>query len=540
MSLLSLVLFITALFASEFIPSEYAPPPNTRPKDVPPPLTELAEREGMSQHKAKTEKLDRDVLAIQDKDKVQAAGIVSGVKDLLKKTAAKAITTNKRKSLEAQKVVNDASNTAFAGVYLEDKIKKVKASEKKAIGDLDVVRAEADAKVVQAQKDVIAKNEVIQSKNTEIDGLNARLKEEADRQEGICQEKLEAQSKSKDEQMAQAIQLKQNEVQGANDAKAKAEEAVEEAKRKCGEDMDNQKTANDNALASKDSQMESLKQDIKNKEEVINQKDEERAQAVTEAQQQCDREKTEVREQAKNQCDVQVQKVDDSLKDSQREVEDLNQKIIDVEARVTKEKDTAVAELSGQLDSMKQACVEEVRQAKKATSDEGDKRLAAQKLADREKLKAQQALTKKCLSDSNVNMANKEQQCRSQRDTLRQELAELTDNLAKRKSRYRILQNKLEMLQQTVKDQTEQAQKAAQAADSAMKLAPVDVKDATLQSLLEEEVATPVNTQLRISSAALAVYSSLILSALFLCGLIYKLRGHLVKHKNYSAVLADA
>merc|ERR1712156_285223 len=140
-------------------------------------------------------------------------------------------------------------------------------------------------------------------------------------------------------------------------------------------------------------------------EEVISQKDEERAQAVTEAQQQCDREKTEVREQAKNQCDVQVQKVDDSLKDSQREVEDLNQKIIDVEARVTKEKDTAVAELSGQLDSMKQACVEEVRQAKKTSSEEGDK-----------------------------------------------ELAEITDNLAKRKSRYRVLQNKLEMLQQTVKD----------------------------------------------------------------------------------------
>merc|ERR1712156_973515 len=171
-------------------------------------------------------------------------------------------------------------------------------------------------------------------------------------------------------------------------------------------------------------------------EEVISQKDEERAQAVTEAQQQCDREKTEVREQAKNQCDVQVQKVDDSLKDSQREVEDLNQKIIDVEARVTKEKDTAVAELSGQLDSMKQACVEEVRQAKKTSSEEGDKRLAAQKLADREKLKAQQELTKKCLSDSNVNMANKEQQCRKQADEINGKIKEKTDNLAKRKSRY--------------------------------------------------------------------------------------------------------
>jgi len=446
--------------------------------------------------------------------------------------------------LEAEKVDNDDGNTAAAGIYMEDKIKKVKSDAAKATDALDIVKADADAKVQQAQKDVLAKNEIIQSKNQEIDGLNTRLKEEADRQNAICEEKLESQSKAKDEQMEQAVQLKQSEITTANEGKSKAEEAVEEAKRKCSEDMEQQKTANDNALSSKDQQMETLKQDIKNKEETISEKDNEKAQAVTESQQQCDRDKEEVRSAAKEQCDVQVQKVDDSLKASQRDVEDLNQKIIDVEERVTNEKNQAVEEVTAKLDSLKEACTVEIRQAKKEVSDEGEKRLTAQKQADQLKLKKQQELTAKCLSDSQVNMANKEKQCKDQRDVLRQELADVVDKLAEKKSKYRALQNRLESLQQTVKDQTEQAQKAAAAADTAMKLAPVDVSEGSassaLQSLLEEEVATPVSTQLRISSTALAVYTSLILSALFLCGLIYKLRGHLVKHKNYSAVLADA
>jgi len=530
---LLLALLFTCLYASEFIPKEFAPPPNTKPKDVPPPLTELAEKEGFSAHLAYTNKLNSDVQNVQKQDINEAAGIVNGVKDLLKKTAAKALTANKRATLEAEKVENDDGNTAAAGIYMEDKIKKVKADAAKATDALDIVKADADAKVQQAQKDVLAKNEIIQSKNQEIDGLNTRLKEEADRQNAICEEKLESQSKAKDEQMEQAVQLKQSEITTANEAKAKAEEAVEEAKRKCGEDMEQQKTANDNALASKDQQMESLKQDIKNKEETISEKDNEKAQAVTEAQQQCDREKEEVRAASKEQCDVQVQKVDDSLKASQRDVEDLNQKIIDVEERVTNEKNTAVEEVTAKLDSLKEACTVEIRQAKKEVNDEGEKRLAAQKAADQLKLKKQQELTAKCLSDSQVNMANKEKQCKDQSGKLTDQIKAKNDELTSLDTAMRDLKNKYTQLAQSVKDQI-MAQRRIRAQTAATLQTPPD--------LLEEMVAAPAmaDSVLNISSTALAVYTSLILSALFLCGLIYKLRGHLVKHKNYSAVLADA
>merc|ERR1719204_2221755 len=101
---------------------------------------------------------------------------------------------------------------------------------------------------------------------------------------------------------------------------------------------------------------------------------------------------------------------------------------------------------------MKQACVEEVRQAKKAASEEGDKRLAAQKLADREKLKAQQELTKKCLSDSNVNMANKEQQCRKQADEINAQIKEKNDELISLNAGVRDLKNKYTHLAQSVRD----------------------------------------------------------------------------------------
>jgi len=277
--------------------------------------------------------------------------------------------------------------------------------------------------------------------------------------------------------------------------------------------------------------MESLKQDIKNKEETISQKDEEKTQAVTEAQQQCDREKEEVRAQGKEACDVQVQKVDDSLKDSQREVEDLNQKIIDVENRVTKEKDDAVQEVTAKLDSLKEACTQEIRQAKKEVNEEGEKRLAAQKEADRLKLKKQQELTAKCLSDSQINMANKETQCKAQSEKLNGEIKSMNQQMTDMNAAMRDLKNKYTQLAQSVKDQI-MAQRRIRAQTASSLTNP--------DELLEEMVAAPTaQSALRVSSTALAVYTSLILSALFLCGLIYKLRGHLVKHKNYSAVLAE-
>merc|ERR1711972_1214370 len=98
---------------------------------------------------------------------------------------------------------------------MEDKIKKVKSDASQARDALDVVKADADAKVEQAQKDVIAKNDIINSKNTEINQLNDRLKDEADRQSQICETKLQEQSKAKDDQCSTQITLKQDEINNA-------------------------------------------------------------------------------------------------------------------------------------------------------------------------------------------------------------------------------------------------------------------------------------------------------------------------------------
>merc|ERR1719498_2192900 len=97
----------------------------------------------------------------------------------------------------------------------------------------------------------------------------------------------------------------------------------------------------------------------------------------------------------------------------------------------------------------------------------------------------------------------------------------------------RDLKNKYTQLAQSVKDQI-MAQRRIRQQTAATLQTPPD--------LLEEMVAAPAmaGSVLNISSTALAVYTSLILSALFLCGLIYKLRGHLAKHKNYSAVMVAA
>jgi len=529
MKFLTFTLLIVSLFASEFIPKEFAPPPNTKPKDIPPPLTELAEKEGFSAHLAYTNKLNNDVKNIQAQDIQEAGDIVTGVQSLLKKTAAKAITANTRAQLEAEKVENDDGNTAAAGIYMEDKIKKVKADAATARDALDIVKQDADAKVAQAQKDVIAKNEIITQKSTEIDQLNDRLKQEGDRQQKMCDEKLETQSKAKDDQCASQVALKQDEVNSANQAKQQAEAGVEEAKAKCQSDLAAQKEASDQVVAQKEQQMESMKQDIANKDAVIAQKDTEKDDAVTKAQSDCAQEKEAVRAQTQQACEVEKSKLQAQVEAANADKEKANKEIAAVEARLTDEKDKAVADLQGQLTECNEAKSNEVRDAKAATNEECDKRLDALKQADAATLQTQRGLTSQALKDSKENMARKEEQCRSQEETIKGQIESKKkerDDMKVNLQNLRLAYNKLHS---TVTAQLELSQKAQAANDNA--IAGINT--------LEESVAAPLS-QLKTNYSALAVYISLICSALFLSGLIFKLRGQAVKHQNYSAVLTDA
>merc|ERR1719493_521978 len=85
-------------------------------------------------------------------------------------------------------------------------------------------------------------------------------------------------------------------------------------------------------------------------------------------------------------------------------------------------------------------------------------------------------------------------------------------------------------LQSTVSAQLMLSRKAQEANNQAI---------ANYPNTLEEEVAAPVSA-LKTSYSAMAVYISLICSALILSVLIFKLRGQAVKHKNYSVVLTNA
>jgi chromosome segregation ATPase len=251
---------------------------------------------------------------------------------------------------------------------------------------------------------------------------------------------------------------------------------------------------------------------------------------VQEAQQQCDTQKEEVKVQQQQACNVQVEKIDASLKDAQREVEDANAKVVAIETRVTKEKDDAIADAQNKLDSLKEACTQEVRTAKQEANQEGEDRLNKAKAAAREKLQDQTALTAKCLEDSRVNAANKEAACKKQEDDLNKQIFAKGDEYAALNGQYLELRNQYAQLAQQVKDQIMAAKAAREQSAAALQIPEAEVASPAL-------LATSV---LNSSSTALCVYTSLILSALFLCGLIFKLRGHLAKHKNYSAVMADA
>jgi len=531
MKLITLSLFALTLFASEFVPKEFAPPPNTKPKDIPPPLTELAEKEGFSAHLAYTNKLNSDVKNIQQQDITEASNIVKGVQDLLKKTAQKAITSNTRAKLEAEKVDNDDGNHAAAGIYMEDKIKKVKSDAAQARDALDVVKADADARVEQAQKDVIAKNDIINSKNGEINQLNDRLKDEADRQSQICETKLTEQSKAKDDQCQTQITLKQDEINSAKEEQQKAEAAVEEAKQKCATDAEAQKEANDQVIAQKEQQMESLKTDISNKESIIAKKDEDRAAAVKAAQEQCESEKGDVRTQEQGACNTEKSKLESQVETAKAAEKKAKEEIVEVENREKEAKNKAIAELQAQLEAASDATINEVRKAKDELNKVCDQRLADLKATDAEALAKQRALTTQALTDSKTNMAKKEEQCQANDNTIKEKIEAKKQTRDNMKAAIAALRLKYNKLKSTVTAQLTLSRKAQEANNAA-------ISNFQAPTTLEEAVAAPAS--LKTSYSAMAVYLSLICSALILFVLIFKLRGQAVKHKNYSVVLTNA
>jgi len=383
-------------------------------------------------------------------------------------------------------------------------------------------------KVKQAQADVTAKNEIISQKDADIDRLGKEVKNEQTKAEAACDARIGKQRREYAEKEQQLTQIKDDEIKSAKDAAQKAEAATASERENCATEAEAAKGRCQQEVDSVKEQVTQLQGSIKEKNEAIKNAGEQCNEQVSAAKNACNDEKKGVLEQSRQACDVEVANEREKVKTADQNLIAEKKKLADIEKRLTQDKDDAIAKCEEQKDAIDRASRDAITKNQREERDTCDK----QKKVLKASAKGIQDHLHQEIFQLRTDYKNA---IKTMQETQAQELKALRAQLRDAERKRDDFKDKFSNCNLKYKQVEQQLQQNLAVAKSAsLNLNSNGVN-------LEEDVASAVGPQdMAVSSGAMVVYISLICSSLFLSGLVIKLRGDTIRHKNYNTVLTEA
>merc|ERR1719376_1139505 len=258
-----------------------------------------------------------------------------------------------------EKFQNDKRNHVAAGIFMHAEIKEATSQKKKYKELAETAEARAQVKVNQAQADVAAKNEVIQTKDKDIERLNSEVKSAETKGAEVCDGRIGKMRREHDAKTEQLTKIKDDEIAAAKEATRKADEATQQERETCAEEAEAAKGRCSDEVNGVKEQVKSLQDSLKEKNEAIKDATNLSNKQIATAKDQCTEEKKGVQERAKEQCDVEIQAE--------------KAKLTDIEQRLTKEKDDSLAKCDAEKDAIEKAARDEVTKNQKTERGTCDK-----------------------------------------------------------------------------------------------------------------------------------------------------------------------
>lgn len=530
-ALLCALSYAQTVGSEKFVPDEIPQPPNTAKEGILPPLTDLAEKHGMKEHKAYTQKLNKKVVELEENDVKAGNALVHTLEKSVEDAKQKLELAKESRDTAKEKVENDKRNHVAAGIFMHAEIKEAMAQKKKFKELADTAESRAQVKVKQAQADVAAKNEIISQKDSDIDRLTKDVKNEQAKGESACDARIGKQRREYQEKEKQLTKIKDDEINQAKEAAKKAEEATSAERQQCQSDAEAAKERCESEVNGVKEQVSTLQSSLQEKNEGLKQAAEKCTEKVTEAKNQCAEEKKEVQDQAKQACDVEVSNEREKVKTAEDNLLAEKQKLADIEKRLTQEKDDAIAKCEEQKDAVDRAARDEITKNQSSERGTCDKQKRALK-------DAHKGMTEHLHKEIFQLRSDYKKAIETMQKTQSQELKALRDQLrAAEKARddYKDSSASCSLKYKQVENQLKQNLEVTKSTALDLKS---DASGKTIE--LEEEIAAIESEDMPVSSTATIVYASLIASSVFLSGLIVKLRGQAMKLKSYHSVLTEA
>jgi len=522
-ALLFAISYAQTVGSEKFVPDEIPQPPSTQKEGVLPPLTQLAEKHGMKEHKDYTKKLDARVVKLEGDDVKAGNALVHSLETAVDDAKDKLELAKESRDSSKEKFQNDKRNHVAAGIFMHAEIQEAHSSKKKYKELAETAESRAQVKVNQAQADVSAKNEVIQTKDKDIERLNSEVKGAEAKGAEVCDSRVGKMRREHDAKTEQLTKIKDDEIASSKEATRKADEATQQERETCAEEAEAAKGRCTDEVSGVKEQVKSLQDSLKEKNEAIKGATEQCNKQIATAKDQCTEEKKGVQERAKEQCDVEIQAEKDKVSAAEQNLQAEKAKLADIEQRLTKEKDDSLAKCDGEKDAIEKAARDEVtknQKAERGTCDKQKKKLKKNHQTQSDHLNNEIGTLKGQYKNAISTMqGTQSQELKALRDQLRQAERARDDF----KDKFSNIQLKYKQVEQQLKQNLEVTKNTA-----------LNLNEKSM----EADVASAIGPQdMAVSSSAFIAYASLLISATFLSGAVVKLRSDSSRTKNYNTVL---
>jgi len=522
-ALLFAISYAQTVGSEKFVPDEIPQPPSTQKEGVLPPLTQLAEKHGMKEHKEYTRKLDSRVVKLEEDDVKAGNALVHSLEKAVDDAKDKLELAKQSRDSAKEKVQNDKRNHVAAGIFMHAEIKEAHSSKKKYKELAETAEARAQVKVDQAQADVASKNDIISNKDKDIERLTSDVKGAEAKGQEVCDARIGKLRRENDAKTEQLTKIKDDEIAAAKEATRKADEATQQERETCSQEAEAAKGRCTDEVNGVKEQVKSLQDSLKEKNEAIKGATEQCNQQIAANKEQCTEEKKGVKERADEQCEVEIQAEKDKVSAAEENLQAEKAKLADIEQRLTKEKDDSLAKCDAEKDAIEKAARDEVTKNQKSerdTCDKQKKELKGNHQTQVDHLNNEIGTLKGQYKTAiNTMQTTQSQELKALRDQLRQAERARDDF----KDKFSNIQLKYKQVEQQLKQNLDVAKNTA-----------LNLNEKSV----EADVASAIGPQdMAVSSSSFIVYVSLLISATFLSGLVVKLRSDSNRTKNYNTVL---